>query len=140
MAHHANANACELGPAAGRQRFLNPLAVDQGTFRQSVGQSKALPKHERFSAACKARSERGIWQRRFWEHMIRDEAMTRDMSNIAISIRSSTDWSRVCAIGLTPRFRPIGAAKSKRSVSSASNGKCRMATAKPLFRARNWGW
>jgi hypothetical protein len=85
MAHHANANACELGPAAGRQRFLNPLAVDQGTFRQSVGQSKALPKHERFSAACKARSERGIWQRRFWEHMIRDEAMTRDMSNSYIN-------------------------------------------------------
>jgi hypothetical protein len=89
-------------------------------------QSKALPKHERLSAARKARGEHGIWPRRFWEHMIRDEAMTRDMSNIAISIRSSTDWSRACAIGLTPRFiamyardyfRPIGAAKSKRSVS-----------------------
>jgi putative transposase len=36
--------------------------------------SKALPKHERRSAVRKARGERGIWQRRFWEHLIRDEA------------------------------------------------------------------
>ena len=34
----------------------------------------ALPKHERISAVRKARGERGIWQRRFWEHLIRDEA------------------------------------------------------------------
>ena len=36
--------------------------------------SRALPKRERLSAARVARSERGIWQRRFWEHLIRDEA------------------------------------------------------------------
>jgi putative transposase len=36
--------------------------------------AKALPKQERLSAARKARGERGIWQRRFWEHLIRDEA------------------------------------------------------------------
>jgi putative transposase len=35
--------------------------------------AKALPKQERLSAARKARNERGIWQRRFWEHLIRDE-------------------------------------------------------------------
>jgi REP-associated tyrosine transposase len=35
--------------------------------------AKSLPKQERLSAARKARNERGIWQRRFWEHMIRNE-------------------------------------------------------------------
>ena len=36
--------------------------------------ARALPKRERLSAVRAARSERGIWQRRFWEHLIRDEA------------------------------------------------------------------
>jgi putative transposase len=36
--------------------------------------ARALPKHERRSAVRVARHERGIWQRRFWEHLIRDEA------------------------------------------------------------------
>jgi hypothetical protein len=36
--------------------------------------AKALPKQERLSAVRKARNERGIWQRRFWEHLIRDDA------------------------------------------------------------------
>jgi REP-associated tyrosine transposase len=35
---------------------------------------QALPKRERLSDVRKARGERGIWQRRFWEHLIRDEA------------------------------------------------------------------
>jgi putative transposase len=35
--------------------------------------AKGLPKHERLSAVRQARGERGIWQRRFWEHLIRDE-------------------------------------------------------------------
>ena len=36
--------------------------------------ARGLPKHERISAVRSARHERGIWQRRFWEHLIRDEA------------------------------------------------------------------
>ncbi|HUZ34005.1 MAG TPA: transposase [Xanthobacteraceae bacterium] len=36
--------------------------------------AKSLPKQERLSAVRKARGERGIWQRRYWEHLIRDEA------------------------------------------------------------------
>ena len=36
--------------------------------------SKALPKDERRSEVRVKRGERGIWQRRFWEHLIRDEA------------------------------------------------------------------
>jgi putative transposase len=36
--------------------------------------AKTLPRHEHLGAVRKARHERGIWQRRFWEHLIRDEA------------------------------------------------------------------
>ena len=35
--------------------------------------AKTLPRDERRSAVRVARNERGIWQRRFWEHTIRDE-------------------------------------------------------------------
>jgi putative transposase len=35
--------------------------------------AKALPTSERLSPTRAARGERGIWQRRFWEHPIRDE-------------------------------------------------------------------
>jgi putative transposase len=36
--------------------------------------AKSLPKQERRSAVRRVRGERGIWQRRFWEHLIRDDA------------------------------------------------------------------
>ncbi|MBI5937366.1 MAG: transposase [Betaproteobacteria bacterium] len=36
--------------------------------------SRGLPKTERRSAVRMARRERGIWQRRYWEHTVRDEA------------------------------------------------------------------
>jgi putative transposase len=36
--------------------------------------ARVLPKREPMSDVRKARGERGIWQRRFWEHLIRDEA------------------------------------------------------------------
>ena len=39
--------------------------------------SKSLPKTELLSTARIRRGERGIWQRRYWEHLIRDE---RDFS------------------------------------------------------------
>ncbi len=35
---------------------------------------KGLPKQEHLSPVRIERNERGIWQRRFWEHLIRDEA------------------------------------------------------------------
>ncbi len=35
--------------------------------------SKSLEKGERVSASRKSRRERGIWQRRFWEHGLRDQ-------------------------------------------------------------------
>jgi putative transposase len=39
-----------------------------------MGFSKALPKTEHLSEVRIRRGERGIWQRRYWEHLIRDEA------------------------------------------------------------------
>jgi len=36
--------------------------------------SKGLPPQEKISPNRHKRGERGIWQRRFWEHLIRDEA------------------------------------------------------------------
>ncbi len=39
-----------------------------------VGFSKSLPKTEFRSDVRNARGERGIWQRRFWEHLIKNEA------------------------------------------------------------------
>ena len=40
--------------------------------------SKSMPKTERRSAVREKKGERGIWQRRYWEHYIRDE---RDFRN-----------------------------------------------------------
>ena len=36
--------------------------------------SRALPRGERISTSRERKGERGIWQRRYWEHTIRDEA------------------------------------------------------------------
>jgi putative transposase len=35
--------------------------------------AKAVPRTERLSAVRARKGERGIWQRRFWEHTIRNE-------------------------------------------------------------------
>ena len=37
------------------------------------GFSSRLPKNESISSSRQRRRERGIWQRRYWEHLIRDE-------------------------------------------------------------------
>ena len=38
-----------------------------------AGFSRAIPNNERRSASRIKRGERGLWQRRYWEHLIRDE-------------------------------------------------------------------
>ena len=38
-----------------------------------AGFSRQLPKRERISDSRKNKGERGLWQRRYWEHLIRDE-------------------------------------------------------------------
>ena len=35
--------------------------------------SRHIAKGERISTSRKSRRERGIWQRRFWEHLLRDQ-------------------------------------------------------------------
>lgn len=35
--------------------------------------SRAIPKHEYISKSRESKRERGIWQRRYWKHMIRDD-------------------------------------------------------------------
>jgi len=37
------------------------------------GFSRQIPKRERINKSRKTKGERGIWQRRYWEHLIRDE-------------------------------------------------------------------
>ena len=39
-----------------------------------IGFSKGVPRSEHRSAVRLRRGERGIWQRRYWEHLIRDDA------------------------------------------------------------------
>ncbi|BBL69448.1 REP-associated tyrosine transposase [Methylogaea oryzae] len=55
---------------------LPPGDVDNANRWRIIKQqfSKALPVTERRSAVRIARGERGIWQRRFWDHVIRDDA------------------------------------------------------------------
>ncbi len=38
-----------------------------------TGFSRHIPQGERRSASRTSKAERGIWQRRYWEHLIRDE-------------------------------------------------------------------
>jgi putative transposase len=35
--------------------------------------ARSIPKFECLSVVRRSRGERGIWQRRFWEHLIRDD-------------------------------------------------------------------
>ncbi|WP_133513368.1 REP-associated tyrosine transposase [Candidatus Thiosymbion oneisti] len=54
------------------------LPVGDGDFSTRWHDIKAwfsarIPKHERLSSCRARKGERGIWQRRFWEHRIRDE-------------------------------------------------------------------
>jgi REP element-mobilizing transposase RayT len=49
--------------------------ADFATRRRLIksGFSRALPSGEPISASRAAKAERGIWQRRYWEHTLRDE-------------------------------------------------------------------
>ena len=61
--------------------------------------SKAVPQIERLSAVRKARAERGIWQRRYWEHTIRgDKDYAAHMDYVHINpvkhglVKQVKDW------------------------------------------------
>jgi putative transposase len=51
----------------GDRDFANRWRLTKASF------SRAMPPGEPLSASRAAKAERGIWQRRFWEHTIRDE-------------------------------------------------------------------
>ncbi len=62
-----------------------------------MGFSKSLPITERRSQVRQNRGERGVWQRRFWEHLIRDEADYRaHMDYVHINPVKHGLVSRVC--------------------------------------------
>ncbi|UTA52740.1 transposase [Lysobacter soli] len=76
--------------------------------------SKGLPKNEHRSTVRVRRGERDIWQRRYWEHLIRDEADYRaHMDYVHINplkhglVQRVADWPystfhRLVAAGLYP--------------------------------------
>lgn len=76
--------------------------------------ARAIPATERRSAVRAARGERGIWQRRFWEHAIRNEAdYARHVDYVHFNpmkhghVRKLADWPyssfhRWVAAGLYP--------------------------------------
>jgi putative transposase len=59
--------------------MLMTLPRDDADFATRImlikqGFSRKVPRGERVSASRAQRGERGLWQRRYWEHQIRDEA------------------------------------------------------------------
>ena len=57
---------------------LRSLPEGDGDFCQrwgliKAGFSKRIVKDERINVSRQQKGERGIWQRRYWEHLIRDE-------------------------------------------------------------------
>jgi putative transposase len=76
--------------------------------------SRALPMNEPISPSRRRRGERGIWQRRFWEHTIRDERdFARHVDYIHFNpvkhgyVRKVRDWlyssfRRMVRLGIYP--------------------------------------
>jgi putative transposase len=58
---------CELTLPPGDDDFFNRIKAVKIRFVRAVGPV------ERRSSVRATRRERGIWQRRFWEHAIRDQ-------------------------------------------------------------------
>mgnify|MGYP000190877082 FL=1 len=63
------------------------------------GFSRALPKTERLSIVRRVAGERGIWQRHFWEHVIRDDLdYQRHVDYVHVNpvkhghVKHVTDW------------------------------------------------
>jgi len=91
--------------------------------------AKAVPKIEPRSLVRRARGERAIWQRRFWEHLIRDDDdFSRHVEYCYIN-PVKHGWVTGSAIGRIPRstatcgrgcFRGIGPATSRPRAASAS--------------------
>ncbi len=107
--------------------------------------ARALPMRERLSSVRIARSERGIWQRRFWEHLIRDEADYARHVEYCYINPVKHHWSRASAIGRTRRFIAmstrelslwIGRARLSRTATLGSAEKA-MCRGRGFWRSRN---
>jgi putative transposase len=66
--------------------------------------SKSIPKIELLSDVRRARGERGIWQRRFWEYLVRGEKDYRRYVEYCYINPVKHGWSSACAIGRSRRF------------------------------------
>ncbi len=55
----------------GAYRRVMPVTQRWGLIK--AGFSRRIEKTERIRASRQAKRERGLWQRRYWEHQIRDE-------------------------------------------------------------------
>lgn len=61
------------------------------------GFSRALPKTEVLTAVRRAAGERGIWQRHYWEHLIRDEVdLQRHIDYVHVNPLKHGLVERVC--------------------------------------------
>ncbi|MFI4859909.1 MAG: REP-associated tyrosine transposase, partial [Phycisphaerales bacterium JB063] len=58
---------CIMSLPPSRQNFSTIIQQLKAAF------SRSIPKGEHVSSSRDSKGERGIWQRRFWEHLIRDE-------------------------------------------------------------------
>ena len=99
---------CVIELPEGDADFATRWRLIKGRF------SKGLPKTEKRSAVRISRGERGIWQRRYWEHLIRDEPDFRaHMDYVHINplkhglVRRVADWPysafhRLVAAGIYP--------------------------------------
>ena len=88
---------------------LPPEDVDFATRWRLIksGFSKALPRSENLSAVRVRRGERGIWQRRYWEHLIRDE----------VDYRAHMDYVHINPLKHALVRREIGRASWRERVS-----------------------
>ncbi len=84
--------------------ILLTLAENDENYPQRISQlkshfSRALPKIETINTSRQNKGERGIWQRRYWEHRIRDELdYQRHMDYIHYNpvkhgyVKATSDW------------------------------------------------
>jgi putative transposase len=78
-------------PCAPCPRVLEPTSLIKSGF------SPGLPGNMRRSSSKIARRERGIWQRRYWEHAIRDDAdLERHVDYIHFNPVKHGHVSQVC--------------------------------------------
>ncbi|MSQ58985.1 MAG: transposase [Betaproteobacteria bacterium] len=75
-----------------------------------AGFSRRLAKGERISASRESKRERGIWQRRYWEHKIRDETdLARHVDYIHYNpvkhgwVKRAIDWPHSALHGYIER-------------------------------------